>query len=322
MTLVIAMFSRDKIGDDVTLLNFEEYYDFSNSIFHIDTEEEQKNYSSDLMVPGPYVGNKDVLRILGSNKKALIGMAENFFHYINDFLGSLLVFIKEAPDEIKQECTVIIDATHHRINKEFYFDFLNDILTRNNIKHQIITDKSLQVLETNNFTVLSGTPMISTIGEVYKAAVEYTQTQDVVPYKKVYISRTLKSPDMEKRVDSEELLEAFFIECGYEVIDTASFSNLYDQIKYFRDVKTIAGLTGAGMTNMMFMSPKQKVIEIATPIRLGGNPATKRMPDLYEMHHFYRSAAAVKDHFLASIPNMRGSSSDVISYLDQYRSIL
>ena len=68
-----------------------------------------------------------------------------------------------------------------------------------------------------------------------------------------------------------------------------SFDSLEQQIDYFKDVKTLVGLTGAGLTNSVFMQPETNLVEIASPIIFYNRIYSTSIVDFSEAQHFFYS---------------------------------
>lgn len=238
----------------------------------------------------------------------------NFFHIISDLLPSVLyeyrlnphaIFIFHVPNEMER-----IYTDKH---SSFFFDFLE----KKGIKYITLCPNDDQVINLSNFyTYRENLPLI------YDNLVELENEMncfwsDSNPKKKVYLSRkkiqikktTEKLFGQEEsnnflfnddnRVDKEEILETFFKSLGFEIIYPEDFKSFEEQINYFSDVRLIAGVTGAGLINSLFMPKGGIVCELTTPLLLGGIEST---------HHYYKDISFVKNHKYLSIVNLRNAS--------------
>ena len=77
-------------------------------------------------------------------------------------------------------------------------------------------------------------------------------------YEKIYISR---SDSTKRKILNEIELIALLKKLNFQII-ILSEMNIFDQINLFKKAKVIFGYHGAGFTNLVFSSPKTKVIEI------------------------------------------------------------
>lgn len=100
--------------------------------------------------------------------------------------------------------------------------------------------------------------------------------------RRLYISR--RDAGSRKFVDEEQIisgLEAF----GFEAVEMSKF-DFMEKINLFANAEIVVGLTGAGMTNLMFCSPGTKVIEL--------------FPDSFVMHLYASMSSYLKleSHFV------------------------
>jgi hypothetical protein len=68
------------------------------------------------------------------------------------------------------------------------------------------------------------------------------------------------------RMPNEDLLEEYFASIGYEVIYSEELKKDKSLIEYFSSVKVLAGVSGGGLSNSIFMQPGSILLEITTPI--------------------------------------------------------
>jgi capsular polysaccharide biosynthesis protein len=88
---------------------------------------------------------------------------------------------------------------------------------------------------------------------------EFLSRQSIVkPHRKIYISRK-KAP--KRFIKNEDELHPVFLKHGYEI----HYFEDYDfatQVKLMSEAKVVAGLHGAGLTNMLFMQKGGQVLEL------------------------------------------------------------
>lgn len=80
------------------------------------------------------------------------------------------------------------------------------------------------------------------------------------PTKKLFISR--KNTQF-KRIDNQEEVEETFVKFGYEIIYPEEMS-FKEQLNIFSKANTIAGVSGSGLTNIIFSNENTKLICIYT----------------------------------------------------------
>ena len=122
--------------------------------------------------------------------------------------------------------------------------------------------------------------------------------------RKIYVSR--RDADPKRRwVANEPEVEALFASRGFEVLAMADCS-LQQQMAIFRDAAVVAGVSGAGLSDIVFSAPDTHVIVLLSDslmswyadqrgsrsswMRLGGS--TARLSTLGDSPHFYVHLAA------------------------------
>jgi Glycosyltransferase 61 len=87
-------------------------------------------------------------------------------------------------------------------------------------------------------------------------------TEDVIANKRIFISRASR----ERRIIINEA-EVFsvFKDFGFEIVEFEKLS-FKEQIRIMRTTMVVAGVHGAGLTNMLFMSPGARVFELTTVV--------------------------------------------------------
>ena len=177
---------------------------------------------------------------------------------------------------------------------------------------------------------------IPTSENIYNAVVGFVEKK---PTKKVYISRkymessypdielteaSTRNTDRHKRIDNEEEIENFFKSYNFEILyPENSFDSLEQQIDYFKDVKTLVGLTGAGLTNSVFMQPETNLVEIASPIIFYNRIYSTSIVDFSEAQHFFYSKIAFERKlFYYTVNNIEKKSNIVIERIKHNKGIL
>lgn len=87
------------------------------------------------------------------------------------------------------------------------------------------------------------------------------------PSRKIYISRRNAALRV---ITNEDEIYPLLYEYGYEVIETQTLS-FQEQINLFADTKEVISIHGAALTNMVFMQPGTKVIELYRELKLHDN---------------------------------------------------
>lgn len=145
------------------------------------------------------------------------------------------------------------------------------------------------------------------------------------PYRKVYLSRTHLKNDRpwDRRIRDEEVLEDYFRNKGYDIlIPEKKFSNFEEQIRYFNEVRVLAGLTGTGLANGFLMQERQYIIDLSAELTFDKNDETKKHDALLMMqneHYVWNSY--INNQYHITVPT-RQDPYDVCSKLDEISSII
>jgi hypothetical protein len=96
------------------------------------------------------------------------------------------------------------------------------------------------------------------IRKIYRS---YFKLQDKDTTSKIYISRAKAA---RRKINNEQELIPIFKKHGYEIVfmEALSFEN---QVRIVGNAKIVISLHGAGLTNILFMAPGTKVVEIRFP---------------------------------------------------------
>ena len=239
------------------------------------------------------LSNKKILNLVSDDKKIFIKIFAPFSHAVIDSLGLFFYKYSKYPDS-----TFIFDVTHpskvgwhHTKNM---VNFLKIFCNDNNIKYEIVDFYEIDFLIINNDNSESDNSMLCNhinIENMFIFLYQYFKNnlEDFDTNKKVYVSRKkhdsvlsagfedleefqyISNKDREKikflndkRIDDETKLEQFFKSNGFEIVFPEDFTTFEDQFKYFYNVKTLVAISGASLTNMIFMKPNKNVVEIMT----------------------------------------------------------
>lgn len=278
---------------------------FISETSYIDRKRNHFNYSKANFIHGSI--EKDSVSFVCDKKKIILPMPPVFFHYILDFLGQILYGIETFGRGAK----IIIDISDININKNGYYGFVFRLLDLLKVEYEIISGNEIRYVNINNFVAVNFSNLNVTVPILYKNLSRYAKNRkDRVPHKKVFVSRK----DYNSRIDDEHSLEQTFLNLGFEVVYPENFKSLQEQIDYFYDVKVIAGITGSGLLNSIFMQPCQTVIELVTILEI---PSTINRVSFIkgEIHDYYRLISIFKKHKIISVPNLEKSQDEIKKYL-------
>jgi capsular polysaccharide biosynthesis protein len=235
------------------------------------------------------------LSFLSNKKKFRFYPSRNYYHFMYDFLGNLLDTID---NEEAEDIEIIIDFAEDHLNSDKIILFLEDFLQKNNVKNYYFV-KHGQTVSINNFYHIGTTaPSLALHNNIYEKLLKAYPSNLKDPKKMVYVSR--RSPIIDQRIDDVEQIENFFKDLGFEIFleNDIGDTNIIDTIKYFRDVNVLAGISGAGLANSIFMQPGKTVLEIAVPQFTPVPKYENMFPEMYTKarHSFNPFISFAKDH--------------------------
>lgn len=282
------------------------------------------------VLPG-YVSTSGVLslNLIDNRKKLVKSLCRSYYHAVLDDLSELALAIEEHPDhDVILDISNVSDVMNTENSDWGFIRHFISILTEKGIKHKLVKLTDYDVIYMDNFRIAkypaeSGKKS-KNVYEFFKSSIK---DLDQKPYRNVFISRKYaQGQDLEKlsnvslrkdglpfsvdaRIDDHEELENLFRGLGFEIVYSEKFKTFQEQVEFFYTVKTVASLTGSGLTNAALMQPGGTIIEIVTPL-LVSIPApgetTKDLTNLYfvqELHNFYKNIAFYQDHFFFSLQN-------------------
>lgn len=290
-----------------------------------------------------YLELDSALSLVSDTKKIFVSPEGAFFHLFNDTVAPLLQQL-----ELDSDVEVIIDiskisnpmATTNQteLNDNSFTGFFIKALRDIGATVKLINRNYYDVININNFYI---NDYKFYVGDTYSALFnlfsKYVSNQDIVPHKKVYLSRKRIPPRVEifidksknevmsndNRLDDEELVEKYFQSLGYEVICPEDFHSFQEQLDYMYSVKTLISLSSSGLSNSIFMKPNQTVVELVTPLPIPfddeNNPYGSIL--IQDLHHFYSTMAFKKGHKYIAISNQHKKSSEIINQIENDPSL-
>lgn len=273
------------------------------------------------------------LNLISDKKKVLIQLTTSYYHFIHDQLGAILYYNQEFP-----EYEILVDVAHawpYTLRENLMYDVVFEMLDACNMKYTKINSSEIKGINLNNFYF----PYINYMAKdmprrVHDFFSKFIEDATVIPFRNVYLSRTgvdfgrnyedrfdpsrnyPKILQNDFRVDDNEALDDFFEKQGFEVfVPEKKFANFKEQVEYMYSVKTLAAISGSGLTNSILMQPGQTVIEITSPM-ITTNPPRYSNTGLEEynadIHHYFSPLSFKRSHLHISISNKTKKTADVI----------
>lgn len=267
-----------------------------------------------------FISNPNMQKFVSDQEKVFVRSRHQFFHALLDTLAIILLEHKRNPDIF---FIIHIDRADYDLSFTSYHRYIEEVLRRNNIQYHIVKISKDNPIEVSNFHFFKMYPLnMKAVEAVAEEALKDSAVGE--PTKKVYLGRAkLEFPkdehmlfnnvdkskfsaDSDQRIDDEEKIMKYFNDLGFETIYPEDFASMEEQIYFFSQVKTIASVTTAGLTNAIFMPKGGKVVELTVPLIING---------VESLHNVYQGISFVKKHKYISIPHMR-STEEVISTIE------
>lgn len=156
-----------------------------------------------------------------------------------------------------------------------------------------ITSRNIEYLEVNKNYMVPDLTLVPHIGSSCNAKDEvlqnlrafylnyYFEKSWPIASKKIYISRAKQN---KRQIINEAEIETLLLAHGFEIIFPENLT-FDEQVSIFAACKILVGLTGSGLTNMLFMQTSNSVLEF----RLKG--------DEHNLHYFSMSSAMQLNYF-------------------------
>jgi len=244
-------------------------------------------------------------------RKIVIRFETEFFHSLLNTIAPILWEYKQDPN-----MEVILLHTSKEISAfESSGTFIVQVLRNYNIKFSVTQTHSKYPPIMSNFYYYDKIEMCGDYINILEELFNTYRDMALPNNKKVYVTRNghqnisatqlhLMSEEAKKelpflndlRIDDEVSLENLFRSYGFEIVNPKNFKTLEDQIRFFDQVEVIAGLSGSGLTNLLFMRDKTTVIELST---------IQVVKQKIEFHyHFFLLATLWANKKYISVPNI------------------
>jgi len=194
------------------------------------------------------------LRLLFKSSEAIskgVWITDNWsFNYFHWFLDALprLVSIEEyledhlliLPEELKQQRFIVESLAFFNIQVKF------STLSKKLFVGELLLPTHLASSGNFNRTAL------------LKLREKFIPANTIEPFRKIYISR---SKALKRKITNEKELTELLVQFGFEIHCFEDYE-LAKQISLMKETKYLIGLHGAGLTNMLFMPPRGKILEL------------------------------------------------------------
>ena len=291
------MIHEEPISQIHSLLRSDLYLDSETSYFM----KVNHDWSRLELQENPTLKDKNILNLVDKDNKALVHLDGDFFPFLfQDIPGILYLYSRIKYRNFKIYIyTLKEDSPNYTNLKHFLIKYLTDI----NVKFEFLKKKEFDGIAINNFVNIESSFDPFSARLINSKTRKYLKSYTRIPFKKVFVARDKALP---QRIDGDEKIKNFFMESGFEIIYPEQFESFIDQINYFSECKVIAGISGSGLSNCIFMKPGGIMIELSSPLK----PDPNNYP--FEYHHYYRMMANAMEHLYFSISNLSEKEIDFI----------
>jgi hypothetical protein len=295
------------MSEDITIIKsvtFSEHR-FTQDETYIEKSEEPSEPKLVLNILN--IESKKVLNLVGNEKKIVAFVDPIFFPFLFQSLTEIVLFYSRIRNRnIKLYIYTLRDffgkdgKEHWQKIKDFFTHYLIDV----GVDFEFLDTSNFDAIKINNFLIIQ--KGFSPIGiKVLSSRVKkYLPESNIKPFRKVFVAR---KDYLDQRIDDTNRVHEFFINAGFEIVYPESFETFLEQVNYFSECRVIAGVSGSGLSNCIFMKPGGSMIELSSIFR----PNSDSYP--VEVHHYYRIMANVMKHLYLSISNFSAKSDDFIN---------
>lgn len=272
------------------------------------------------------------------DKKIFLEVSSSQFHLLYNTLGTVLHLFEQDKDILFM---LSINSVNSNNLISSLKDFFFKVLDYHSVRYEVyFNDLGVNRVNANNFynrkdtydDIISHKPVTN----ITKYVSPFIKNKDVLPSKKIYLSRKVVNNTKDilygsddiiqinkklfDRIDDEDKLEKYFSENGFEIVYPENFNTFEEQINFFNEVKTVVSLSGAGLSNAIFMQPGSNVVELLTyhyVWRPRYENEKKFISITEEEHFFYASIALEKGLEYISVNSKEKNADTIINKINQ-----
>jgi len=238
----------------------------------------------------------------------------NYYHFFINLMMPALIVLDELSH--KNLHFVLCDL-NLRPKEESFHKLLIELLQENNIGYTQVDNSKFEYINAKNFIPINGADIENGIPLLSNYLINKYKIVTETPNKKIYISRK-NFLDQDVRIDNEEDIENYFIEKGFEVVYPEEIATFEEELKLFNSCSTLAGLSGSGLTSLIFMQEGQEIIEIVTELMVGTEVTDEGNTVIhYGIHDHYKEFSIFKNHTYLSVQNLEKQAELVKPKLDE-----
>ena len=232
-------------------------------------------------------GNIDSYKLIEKSSWIMDEKSRKFFHWMTDNLSRIGLLLKQNIND-----PIIIDQETYDcsfVNESIELLKVNYIITPSNkfykYKEVNVTSKTAPSGNYNK-------ELLNFISSELKKGVSDLPKSNK---KRIWISRNRTN---HRKIKNENEIREIFENYGFNIVYPEQ-NNLIENIKLFNGAEWVAGLHGAGLTNMMFMEKRNNILEIRRKNDKNNNCYFTMASDL-EQNYFYLNAESLNENFYLS----------------------
>ncbi len=231
--------------------------------------------------------------------------SKNYFHWVTDVLPKLII-AKEK--KLLKNKTIILPNYKSQFQLDSIKKITKNVVYNNTYSKDLIVKNLLYVSELH----LSGYPRKIYLKKIRsKFARDYNFTKKPI---KIYISRS--NSDRRKLTNESKLIK-ILKKKKFKILKMEKI-NFDDQINYCLRASIIISLHGAGLTNLIWMKKKTKLIEIRGSEDKNLNPYFVMSKHLGIKYYYFLA----KKNFLSYFFSHQNYELDIKSFLKEFKSFL
>jgi hypothetical protein len=245
-----------------------------------------------------------VLDLTGTSEKAIVKIDTIFFPFLFQNLSSISLFYSRIKNRKVKLYIYEIRELEEKDRAEWakLKDFFIKFLLSLKVEFEFLEKDKFEVIKINNFYEIQGAFSPIGIRSLSFRVNNHFTKSNLPPFRKAFVARR---KNLVQRIDNDKSIQDFFVSAGFEIIYPENFKTFTDQINYFSECRVIAGISGSGLANNIFMRPGGSVIEL---LSIFGISSDEKYP--IEIHNFYRIMANVMGHLYFSVSNLSGKASN------------
>ncbi|MET4106914.1 glycosyltransferase family 61 protein [Hymenobacter sp. UYP22] len=186
-----------------------------------------------------------------------IWSAQNYYHWLVESLPRLLVLRKYYPTIgllVPEPTPSFIKITASLLGFEKLIPIKKDEIAQ--VQSLIVPEKRRYLeMALEDTTNKPGEFSLSTVRD---ELMQHLDTPSRLPYRRIYVSRAKQKV---RRVSNEAAVEQVLKKHGFETVFFEDLS-IQQQMELMRETAIMVGLHGANLTNLMFLQPEAKVVEL------------------------------------------------------------